>query len=649
MPTRGDPGRSGSAARQEAGPGAPAALPEAAGRNFRLLLLCLGLAALLTLLLAADLFADRRDLWHRATDSARQLSLLLGQEVEHAVTGLDRALRLAAARQAAPGTGALPPALRRALLFDQAMALEDVRLVLLLDAEGAIRLASREPAGLPPGGTAAGYLPPPCSRPWEGLWISPPLPGPGGREVVALGRALSGADGRFAGAVVGLLDLGALRQRLEAALQAAGGDYALGLHRRDGIRLLGAGQAGPPEPEAGIAGLFREAAGQPQGAFVAPAPEGGLRAHARAGDWPLLLSVTRSAADIEAAWRPHAIAMGLTTAGLFLILLPPILLLQREVVRRRAAEQEARRSSDEFRLLMEHGGDLVSRIGPDRIRRYVSPACRRILGYEPEELTGRAPRDLTHPDDRQQMLDTVGPVYAGEQETATAAYRLRRRDGSWVWLEATIRTVRDPVTGALDGIVAIARDVTERKRLEVELARIVTEDSLTGLANRRAFDAGLTRELGRCAALGQPLAVLLIDVDHFKLYNDHCGHPRGDACLRRVAAAIGAAAARPGELAARYGGEEFILLLPGLSLEKAEPRAEALRAAVEALAVPHPGIGGRVGVVTISIGLASIVPEPGREEEAGEKLILRADHCLYEAKRRGRNCVIAFGSPGVVA
>ncbi len=664
MPSRGDPARVDGAATPPAAPGAKAATPGTvtAGRRnaarhalvqqvraFRLPLFCLGLATVFGALTVDDLLAGRQQLWRRTTETARQLSLLISQDIDHAVTRLDRALRHAAERQAAPELAAMPPALRQAFLFDQALAEEDVRLVFLLDARGDIISAS---GALPPGQTGMGYLRSHGRHGWGGLWFSPPQPGPEAREVVALSRGLHPADDRFAGAVVALLDLDSLRRRLEAHLQVADGGFTLGLYRHDGVALLGAAWPGPAAgQEAGIASIFRQAALQPNGFVTSGTAQDGRLLHGFAwvGGWPLLVSVSGSAAEMEAEWRARAIVTGLTTLGLLGALLTPILLLQREVMRRHAAEQEARRNSDEFRLLAENSGDMVSRIGPDRIRRYVSPASRRILGREPEELIGRSPREITHPDDKQQMLDTVGPVYAGEVEEATTAYRICRDDGTWVWLEARVRSVRDPATGLPDGIVAIARDVTERKRLEAEIAQLVTEDPLTGLANRRAFDAGFERELHRCAGLRQPVAILLIDVDHFKLFNDHYGHPRGDACLRRVAAVIGTAAAHPVDLAARYGGEEFILLLPGASLAEAERRAEGLREAVEALAIPHLGAGGRHQVVTVSIGLAASVPEPGDVVLAAELLVQQADHCLYEAKRRGRNCVIAAGSAGVVA
>lgn len=621
------------------------------GRVGRLTALCLLVAVLFGAVTAGDLLGSRQRGWQKASEAARQLSLLVGQEIEQTVGQLDHTLQIAAERLASPEFAPLSPALRRAYLFDRSVAQEHVRLLFLVDAEGRIALASREDAGLSPDQAAMDHVRVHRDRSWGGLYISAPLPGPDGQPVVALSRRLERADGGFAGAVVGLLDLGSIRERLEAHLQGVEGGFVLGLHRHDGLRLVSVTSgATTHQHDEAMAEIVGAAAWKPNDAFIlrAPAEDHLLGAFAWVGAQPLLVSATREAADIEAEWRAHAITLGLTMLGLLVALLTPIMLLQREVSRRRAAEQEAWRNSDEFRLLTENSSDMVTRIGPDRKRRYISPACRRILGQEPADLIGSAPRDVTHPEDRQQMIDTLRPVYAGEQEEATSVYRIRHSDGRWIWLEASVRSVRDPVTGLPDGVVAVTRDITERKRLEGELARVATEDPLTGLANRRAFDAGFERELHRCAAIGQPVAILLIDVDHFKPYNDEYGHPEGDACLRRVAAVIAASAIHPLDLAARYGGEEFILLLPGLLLHEAARRAETVRAAVEALAIPHRGADTGHAVVTVSIGLAAAVPGSDAVAMVREAMIQQADHSLYDAKRLGRNRVAAIGTEDAI-
>jgi diguanylate cyclase (GGDEF)-like protein len=173
----------------------------------------------------------------------------------------------------------------------------------------------------------------------------------------------------------------------------------------------------------------------------------------------------------------------------------------------------------------------------------------------------------------------------------------------------------------------------ELRRLNDELRALAVRDELTGLANRRLFDTLLRREWERAARAGQPLSLILIDVDHFKRYNDRYGHPRGDECLRRVASALAAMARRPGDCVARYGGEEFAVLLPHTGAGGAAAVAEQARQGVRSLALEHGG--SPVGPhVTISLGVASAVP--GRHAAAGA-LVAAADLALYEAKERGRD------------
>lgn len=161
-------------------------------------------------------------------------------------------------------------------------------------------------------------------------------------------------------------------------------------------------------------------------------------------------------------------------------------------------------------------------------------------------------------------------------------------------------------------------------------------DGLTGVANRRRFDDALQLEWRRCLRRRAPLAVLMIDIDHFKQFNDCYGHQAGDRCLRAVGEALQASFRRPYDLVARYGGEEFVCLMPECSLTDARTMAEEAVLAVRRLAIPHER-SPTAPVVTISAGIATCVPgEPG---EAPERLMQRADAALYEAKRQGRNRV----------
>ena len=188
-----------------------------------------------------------------------------------------------------------------------------------------------------------------------------------------------------------------------------------------------------------------------------------------------------------------------------------------------------------------------------------------------------------------------------------------------------------------------------RQELEVinrHLETLVAMDALTGVANRRAFDLTSAREWLRAARDGVPMSLLLLDIDHFKAFNDFYGHQAGDACLRSVAAAAGSVIRRPADMLARYGGEEFAVILPGIGLDAAVEIAEQIRAAIAHRHIPHDA--DALGYVTVSIGAACLTPSAGG---AVESLTAQADTALYAAKRGGRNRVRALQStaakPGV--
>jgi PleD family two-component response regulator len=217
-----------------------------------------------------------------------------------------------------------------------------------------------------------------------------------------------------------------------------------------------------------------------------------------------------------------------------------------------------------------------------------------------------------------------------------------------------------PLAAALDDMAArLAAREQELRDANGQLRELVDIDALTGIANRRAFNARLAAEWQLAAELGQPLAVLIVDVDHFKLFNDCYGHLQGDACLRRFSEVLTASTrirsdaaphtmgaalppsfrnfvGRESDFAARYGGEEFALLLQGASLDAAVKVAERLRRAVEELRIVHDQ--APIGIVTISVGVASLTPGKG---ESAQRLLELADAGLYDAKRRGRNLVVA--------
>lgn len=180
------------------------------------------------------------------------------------------------------------------------------------------------------------------------------------------------------------------------------------------------------------------------------------------------------------------------------------------------------------------------------------------------------------------------------------------------------------------------------KRQSDLLEEIAFRDSLTGVPNRRAFHERRAQEWTRCRREGLPLSLILLDVDHFKLFNDHYGHGAGDECLARVARALASCLADADGLLARYGGEEFVAVLPSTDREAAHAVGEAFRKAVEALDLPHAR-SQTAHHVTISVGVATCsagpTADPGTALDSAEQLTAFADQLLYQAKAGGRNQV----------
>jgi diguanylate cyclase (GGDEF)-like protein/PAS domain S-box-containing protein len=283
--------------------------------------------------------------------------------------------------------------------------------------------------------------------------------------------------------------------------------------------------------------------------------------------------------------------------------------------------------ADRLRMIvdsMDQGLLIIERSG--RVQ-YANPACDRYLGYAAEELVGRSLADLvaqldSYPDGCTAM-EAIGD--------GTREVLIRHRDGRLRSMDLTMTPMH-----AADGLfVALLHDITHHKQSEDALQRAAMLDPLTKIANRRHFDAFLEKEWQRAIRNAQPLSLVVLDVDHFKLYNDTLGHVAGDVCLQKVAQALQAHALRPTDLAARYGGEEFVLLFAETPHEAAARLAEAIRTTIEALQLPNPR-SPTSPWITVSVGVATIVPT---QLDQIEQLFVSADRAMYAAKGAGRNRV----------
>jgi diguanylate cyclase (GGDEF)-like protein/PAS domain S-box-containing protein len=368
-------------------------------------------------------------------------------------------------------------------------------------------------------------------------------------------------------------------------------------------------------------------------AMPAAALPGRVVGQSRAEHFGVVAVVTIAEVDATKewqAWLPMRLGLPATTI-LILALLGHR--LGEQVRGRVAIETELQRREAEFRLLAESAADVVERFAADGKRLYVSPAITRLLGHSPEELIGGNAYDAVHEDDRHLILAAADRLKARTSIEETIAVRVRHRDGHQLWVETSLRPSGDGTA------VAITRDISDRKQLELKLEGLARLDGLTGLANRRAFDTAIGEEVERSMRSGRPLALLMIDADQFKRFNDDYGHLAGDVCLKSIAAVVAMAARRPGDLAARYGGEEMALLLPDTSLEAARAIATNLCRQVEGLRIPHArNLPWKMA--TISIGVAAVDPSAKHRSNNSEWLISTADMALYDAKAQGRNQAI---------
>ncbi len=345
------------------------------------------------------------------------------------------------------------------------------------------------------------------------------------------------------------------------------------------------------------------------------------------------------------------IALQIFNASLLVSLFPMIV----AIAEGRRAHQATEELQNRLRLLMDHSSDVIVLTDLDGRRLYVSPAVREVMGIEPEQFLRLTWRDYVHELDRGE----IGAQIVEAQRTRTSrvlVFRANHASGAVVWIEANMKYFRDRTFDLMqaekdsgvqrnrgvegdEGFVVTMRDISARRRAELELesanaelATLIRKDSLTGLANRRRFDEVLEAAWARALAGGWPIAVLMIDVDHFKQFNDCYGHQRGDLCLRDVADAIISGLFHPDDVAARYGGEEFAVILPRTTTDNAALVAERIRRAVQDLRRPH--MASPLGILTVSVGVAAAWPVAHGDPLA---VVRAADEALYTSKNEGRN------------
>ncbi|MDR2186649.1 MAG: diguanylate cyclase [Azonexus sp.] len=474
---------------------------------------------------------------------------------------------------------------------------------------------------------------------------------------------LRDADGVFRGAVVAPLDLDYIRKKQDAAI--LGGRSLLFVRRADNGHLA----LSWPQMSAESQTLIEDEIAAP----IAVSEQAGnvslsgfdgierLYAWRRISGYPFHVVAAIAPDDYLDRWRAVVgsfIVVALSLVLALSLLLSRLLRAEREATATsaRIAESEAR-----YRLLADNSYDVIWTLDiASRQLTYVSPSVTALRDYQPQEVVGQKLEQWLTADSVSRLDGVIEQhlkrIAAGDHSAQVATCELEQlcRNGDSVPTEVVVSYLLDS-EGVPRLLLGISRDVRERKRaeqalresnrqlrlrldeigrLQLALQEQAVRDGLTDLFNRRYLDDMLEREVSRVRREGTPLALVMIDIDHFKVINDTYGHQAGDQVLRVLAATL-RADIRAEDIACRYGGEEILILLPNMPLFAAVERAENWRREVEALAVTH---GEFAIAFTISLGV-SAYPEHGKTTD---ELVRCADLALYRAKAAGRNRTLAY-------
>ena len=297
----------------------------------------------------------------------------------------------------------------------------------------------------------------------------------------------------------------------------------------------------------------------------------------------------------------------------------------------RVSEDEMRKSAARFASLVRRSSDVIAIVDTTGVVEFVTPSIERLLALPPSRIEGTSLFDYVVFDEQHVVHELLDRLAGGEEVTTPVELALLRADGSKRWLEVRASNLMDDPN--VRGIVLNGRDVTERRAYQDALTYEATHDRLTELPNRAQFLQILGRAEERVIGEGRSLAVLFIDIDHFKVVNDSLGHGVGDALLVAVARRL-VGAVRASDPVARLGGDEFVVVCEGVDLAGAKMVAQHVLAAC---AAPFE-IAGRELRITASIGIAFAE----RANESAEVILRNADIAMYEAKSAGRACVRVF-------
>jgi diguanylate cyclase (GGDEF)-like protein/PAS domain S-box-containing protein len=350
---------------------------------------------------------------------------------------------------------------------------------------------------------------------------------------------------------------------------------------------------------------------------------------------PYVLVIVCFAALVIAVAVDDRAAIVSTTIGAAMVTL--LVLVRQLAAVRDVTQMEAERAQTQadvrLAALVRHGSDMLTIVNPDLTIQYASPSHALILGLDTEVMVGQAVLSDVHGDDQTRTERSLRRLLDGSSSRESLVLRLRDSEGDWRWIEAVATNLLGEP--AVSGIVLNSRDITDRKMLEDQLVEQAIRDPLTGLGNRRLFGDRVAHALDRQRRRLDSVAVLLLDLDHFKFVNDTLGHAKGDALLVAVAGRL-QLVVRAGDTVARLGGDEFAVLLEDMSMPD-EADATATRI-LHALDRPFL-LDDREVFVRASIGIAWAA-----EGHTVDTLVTDADVAMYAAKSAGRSRIERFSS-----
>lgn len=301
----------------------------------------------------------------------------------------------------------------------------------------------------------------------------------------------------------------------------------------------------------------------------------------------------------------------------------------RDVTRQKAELAELEATKGELKSIFDHLPDVFYRTNMSGIITMISPSCFDILGYRQEIMLGTPMADYYEtPEDRQKVVQAI--TEGGGKATRVEA-GLRHKDGSVIWI-STNAVIRFDTAGKPVCIEGVARDISERKRMEEQLTALSRTDDLTGVCSRRYFIDKSEAVIEVMRRYQRPASMMVLDLDHFKKINDNYGHHAGDFALIAFTRAC-QQEIRESDVLGRLGGEEFGLMLPETTIQNAQIMAERICNAVAAVEIP---VNNHTIRITVSIGLVAL----SVEDKSLDTVMRRADLAMYTAKERGRNQVV---------